>query len=271
MKTRTGGSVAIAALHAMSKSDLPPLQRFVFIALAKYADGNGVCWPALPTIAVDTGLSRRAVFNAVAGLESRGWMSHESRRRDDCRYDSNLYRLAVERLYQQPSARGAPGPSAPDALGPSARGASAECTSRHEPSARGALKLSREGSREGSTLPRSARRGVCRPASADTQKVLDTYRDAFTSARGEAPPLGPAETKAAESLLTKFKGDTDKACAVIARALSDDFYSDKATLQMVAANPARFVGRAKAKRHGQVQPAAANGEAPCWNVNEVGT
>ena len=101
------------------------------------------------------------------------------------------------------------------------------------------------------------------------EMVLDAYVQAFTAARGEAPPVIGRDQKAADALLAAFSGDVTKACAVVARAFADPWAADKATLAFIAANPARFIG---APANGLVQPPAPEGEA-CWQpsvpLNEV--
>ena len=53
-----------------------PAAAKVIVVLAKYANGNPdlACWPGVPTIARDAGLSRSAVFAAISELVSSGWV-----------------------------------------------------------------------------------------------------------------------------------------------------------------------------------------------------
>jgi hypothetical protein len=60
---------------------------------------GGECWPSIPTLAAETGLSRCSVKRAIAKLVTRPGvglrLSRTLRPKPGTRHDSNLYRLAI--------------------------------------------------------------------------------------------------------------------------------------------------------------------------------
>lgn len=65
---------------------LPTSERIVLMVLAERANGSRECWPSLPKIADDTGLSPRTVHTAVHKLEDRGLIRIENRGRGSLHY-----------------------------------------------------------------------------------------------------------------------------------------------------------------------------------------
>jgi DNA-binding MarR family transcriptional regulator len=53
-------------------SCLRPSERLVLIALGTYASSTGVCWPAVGTLAADTGLDPSTVRRTIHSVEKRG-------------------------------------------------------------------------------------------------------------------------------------------------------------------------------------------------------
>ena len=51
----------------------------VLLALADYANENGICWPAVETLARKTRVSERHVHRILSALESRGYIIIGSR------------------------------------------------------------------------------------------------------------------------------------------------------------------------------------------------
>jgi hypothetical protein len=60
---------------------LPASERFVLVVLSNRANGSMICWPSLPTIAADTGLSPRTVHTAVHALADKGLLQVKMRGR----------------------------------------------------------------------------------------------------------------------------------------------------------------------------------------------
>lgn len=90
-------------------SKLRSVVRLVAMALVEHADKQGECWPSIARLSACTGLSKRAVINALAELESSAesplCLTREHRLSSAGDRTSNRYRLSIRR---------APG-SAPDA------------------------------------------------------------------------------------------------------------------------------------------------------------
>ena len=69
------------AIQQGRERKLPSSERFVLAVLSNRANGSLVCWPSLPMIAADTGLSPRTVYAAVHALESKGLIEIKQRGR----------------------------------------------------------------------------------------------------------------------------------------------------------------------------------------------
>jgi len=74
--------------------------RSVYMYLCDRADGQGKCWPAIKTIAVDLRLSRSTVKRSLADLEKAGYIEKKARHRENGSNTSNLY--TVKKRAQPP-------------------------------------------------------------------------------------------------------------------------------------------------------------------------
>ncbi len=72
---------------------LSPVNLLVYIALAKHADGEGVCWPSMARIGKLARCARGTVARSIAQLEARGYLKRTARFRPDGGVTSNVYRL----------------------------------------------------------------------------------------------------------------------------------------------------------------------------------
>ncbi len=70
-------------------------ERVTLLALAKHADGEGVCHPSHGRLAGMLGVGRRTVMRWLGALEERGLLAVEKRRRKDGGRSSNSYRLML--------------------------------------------------------------------------------------------------------------------------------------------------------------------------------
>ena len=70
-----------------------PTVKAVLLAIANYADEEGVCWPSQEQLAEDTELSRHSIMRAVEQLEELGLLSRERRHRKDGSRSSDLIML----------------------------------------------------------------------------------------------------------------------------------------------------------------------------------
>jgi DNA-binding MarR family transcriptional regulator len=73
------------------KLDLPHRAVAVYMYLRDRADKNGVCFPAVPTIAGDLSLSESTVRRAINDLEKSKLIRREIRTRDNGSQTSNLF------------------------------------------------------------------------------------------------------------------------------------------------------------------------------------
>ena len=71
---------------------LTPHDRAVYLALCRFSDRDGACFPSLSTIAARGNVSLAQVKRAISKLESRGFISRE-RRRGEHGNESTLYHL----------------------------------------------------------------------------------------------------------------------------------------------------------------------------------
>ena len=71
--------MSIALMTAAFKTNLPPTQRLVFLALCDCANDQGECYPSVQNLIGKTGLSDRGVQRAVAELERLGYVRREVR------------------------------------------------------------------------------------------------------------------------------------------------------------------------------------------------
>lgn len=62
-------------MAAAWKMDLPMTEKMVLLCLCDYANDEGVCWPAVGTIAGKCSCTDRTVQNAIKALKSKGILS----------------------------------------------------------------------------------------------------------------------------------------------------------------------------------------------------
>jgi hypothetical protein len=67
----------------------------VFLCIALHINEDGICFPSVSRIVKETGYSRDTVHVALKGLETMGFISRVSGRREDKthKYKSNSYRI----------------------------------------------------------------------------------------------------------------------------------------------------------------------------------
>lgn len=70
-----------------------PTAKSVLLAIANYADEEGICWPSQDQLADDTELSRHSIMRAIDHLEELGLLSRERRHRKDGSRSSDLIML----------------------------------------------------------------------------------------------------------------------------------------------------------------------------------
>lgn len=72
-------------------SELPHRAIAVYMYLHDRADKEGKCWPAIPTIARELGMSRSTIKRALNDLIKAGYLKKEFRYRENGGHTSNLY------------------------------------------------------------------------------------------------------------------------------------------------------------------------------------
>jgi hypothetical protein len=75
------------------RDDLPTMEKFVALALADAASDDGVCWPAIDTVADKCSCSRRTVQNAISGLCAKQLLRRRERKDRSSFYIFNLDHL----------------------------------------------------------------------------------------------------------------------------------------------------------------------------------
>src|SRR5208283_387660 len=93
----------------------------VYIALAKHADGEGVCWPSMATIGKLARCARETVARSITHLEARGYLKRTARFRPDGGVTSNAYRLMPMEAQKYPSVVQEDTPRRPGRLPPVAQ------------------------------------------------------------------------------------------------------------------------------------------------------
>ena len=82
-------------LNRVYESSLPSRAKTVMFYLVNRSNKELTCFPAIPTIARETGLSERTVQRALKELVEEGFVEKSSRYRENGGQSSNLYRLDV--------------------------------------------------------------------------------------------------------------------------------------------------------------------------------
>ena len=90
--------MSIIAVIEVWKSDLPPTEKFVLLAIADFSnDKTGTAWPSQSTIARKTNFGRQTVNRAVQRLCGKGVLI-SSRRSAEGKSTSNMYRIDIVAL-----------------------------------------------------------------------------------------------------------------------------------------------------------------------------
>jgi hypothetical protein len=71
-------------------------QKLVLLAIADWANADGVAWPHVKKIARRAGVGERAVQDAIADLELHGHIARSPQYRDDGGQRGNLYTLGLD-------------------------------------------------------------------------------------------------------------------------------------------------------------------------------
>lgn len=82
-------------LKRIYQSELPNRAIAVYLYLRGRANKEGVCWPAIPTMARELKMSESTVRRGVRDLEKAGFLMVEGRQRENGADSSNVYSLII--------------------------------------------------------------------------------------------------------------------------------------------------------------------------------
>ena len=80
-------------LDTFYQDNLPSRAVTVYLYLRERSNKDGTCFPSIPTVSRDTGLSEATVKRAIGDLIAAGWLQKEPRLRRNGARSSNLYLL----------------------------------------------------------------------------------------------------------------------------------------------------------------------------------
>ena len=78
------------------KEPLPPYEKLVILVLANYANADGICWPSIRRICIDTGMARSMVCKTFINLEKKKLIGRTKRLDGALGRRSTVYRLAMK-------------------------------------------------------------------------------------------------------------------------------------------------------------------------------
>lgn len=82
-------------LKRIYQSELPNRAIAVYLYLRGRANKEGVCWPAIPTMARELKMSQSTIRRALRDLVQEGFLVIEERQRDSGADSSNQYKLTI--------------------------------------------------------------------------------------------------------------------------------------------------------------------------------
>lgn len=80
-------------LKKLYQSELPNRAIAVYLYLRGRANKEGVCWPAIPTMARELKMSESTIRRALRDLVQEGFLVIEERKRENGADSSNMYAL----------------------------------------------------------------------------------------------------------------------------------------------------------------------------------
>ena len=83
-------------LKRIYQSELPNRAIAVYLYLRGRANKEGVCWPAIPTMARELKMSESTIRRALRDLVREGFLVIEERQRESGADSSNRYKLREE-------------------------------------------------------------------------------------------------------------------------------------------------------------------------------
>jgi hypothetical protein len=252
--------------------------KLVAVMLTSHADRGGYCFPSLPLLAAETGLSRSVVAATLAELRSMldGPLLVVSARRG--RADgsggrtSNMYQLKLNPNAgrKSPPVESADQTQAVGDLSPEIGGLSPETGgvesagrtgSSTRSSTRSRTKRSASTSDASSfalsvvtSKPKTRKAKASEETTPGHQEITAHYFAEFRAKHGRDPIFGPAEGKAVKDLATKLNGDIAEAKRRISIAFAS-WRGATITIRAITANPDQFAtAEAPRKANGRHAP-----------------
>lgn len=99
--------MSLKALTWAFDQELKPDLKIVLLALADYADGDGVCWPGQKSIAAKAGMSERTVREKLSALEELGYIARRRRQNSEGYRSTDEYKLLPAAPAAWPTGEGA--------------------------------------------------------------------------------------------------------------------------------------------------------------------
>lgn len=90
--------MSIQAVAWALRQELPPVPKFVLVALCERANGKtGQCWPGIDEVAEAVCLSERSVITYIAALVRNGYVIKQAMRRKNGQKSNNHYWICFDR------------------------------------------------------------------------------------------------------------------------------------------------------------------------------
>lgn len=188
---------------------MSPAQKAVLISLADQANDQGVCWPAVDSIAMRCCLSKRAVQQAIKWLRGAGIVSVEERQGRSTMYSVTPAAYAPQQE-MHPSSKCTPAANAPTPA---------------DAAPRTVIEPTREPSGEPSPLPTRSGPATGEALQEACRNVWAAYRAAY-EARWSVQPVRNAKVNSQVKQLVAALGSEAPAVAAFFVGLDDKFLVD---------------------------------------------
>jgi len=91
-RSNRSGKMSFQAMTWAVTQPLPPFEKLTILMLANYANAEGVCWPSIRRLCIDTGMSRATLCKCLLNLEKKKLIARKRRLRKSGN-QSTMYRL----------------------------------------------------------------------------------------------------------------------------------------------------------------------------------
>ncbi|HEJ3401770.1 helix-turn-helix domain-containing protein [Pseudomonas aeruginosa] len=203
---------------------MSPAQKAVLISLADQANDQGVCWPAVDSIAMRCCLSKRAVQQAIKWLRGAGIVSVEERQGRSTMYSVTPAAYAPPQE-MHPSSKCAPAANAPTPADAAPPPPQEMHPTPADAAPRTVIEPTREPSGEPSPLPTRSGPAAGEALQEACRNVWAAYRAAY-EARWSVQPVRNAKVNSQVKQLVAALGAEAPAVAAFFVGLDDKFLVD---------------------------------------------